>query len=115
MYSYTHICRSGTQHGNFLDAGCCFVNFVNALEITNGKIMASIFPTDYPIAIFSLPREKQGEAIALASDGSGFYTTSEYVNQPIYFYGFDDRDASSSVRHVASFCVIVMALALMGL
>lgn len=31
-------------------------------------------------------REKQGEAICFAADGSGFYTTSEGTFQPIYFF-----------------------------
>lgn len=34
----------------------------------------------------SLTTEPQGEAIAFAPDNSGFFTTSERVHQPIYFY-----------------------------
>ena len=35
-----------------------------------------------------LRKEKQGEAIGITPDGSGFYTTSEGNNPPIYYYKF---------------------------
>lgn len=31
-------------------------------------------------------KEKQGEAVCFAADGSGFYTASEGVNEPIFFF-----------------------------
>ena len=35
-----------------------------------------------------LTDELQGEAIAVSSDGYGFYTTSEGENEPIFYYDF---------------------------
>jgi hypothetical protein len=36
-------------------------------------------------------QEKQGEAIGFTPDGKGYYTTSEGVYSPIYFYNIPDR------------------------
>ena len=38
-----------------------------------------------PIELFYKP-EKQGEAIGFTLDGKGYYTTSEGVFAPIYYY-----------------------------
>ena len=40
-------------------------------------------PCDLPLA-----NESQGEAIAASPDNLGFYTTSEGVAEPIYYYYF---------------------------
>jgi len=46
---------------------------------------------------FQMISEVQGEAIGWAADGSGFYTTSEGRNQPIYFYPFAVPEPSSAL------------------
>jgi len=46
---------------------------------------------------FHMVSESQGEAIGWAADGSGFYTTSEGRNQPIYFYPFAVPEPSSAM------------------
>jgi hypothetical protein len=38
-----------------------------------------------PVIPFYVP-EKQGEAIGFTADGKGYYTTSEGVYSPIYYY-----------------------------
>jgi hypothetical protein len=36
--------------------------------------------------VIPIESEQQGEAIGFAADGSGYFTTSEFADQPIYFY-----------------------------
>jgi hypothetical protein len=41
--------------------------------------------TQKPIKLY-YKKEKQGEAIGFAPDGKGYYTTSEGIGEPIYYY-----------------------------
>jgi len=44
-----------------------------------------------PPRILPYTQEKQGEAIGFTPDGKGYYTTSEGVYSPIYFYKIPDK------------------------
>src|SRR6185436_7416399 len=50
-----------------------------------GTDLESVFATATCAAPFVF--EPQGEAVAFAPDGRGYYTLGEGANQPIYFYG----------------------------
>ena len=39
-----------------------------------------------PSTLVPLRQERQGEAICFNAQGTGYYSTSEGKNQPIYFY-----------------------------
>lgn len=62
-----------------------------------------------PGAMVGLAGETQGEALGWAADGSGFYTTSEFLNsssQPIYFYAVTVPEPNGAILGAAG----VMAL-----
>ena len=54
--------------------------------------------------------EPQGEAICWDKAGSGFYTLSEGVKQPLYYYSREDRDVDARSKAAAAACVKVESL-----
>ena len=44
-----------------------------------------------PMCVMPQINEPQGEAICFEADGCGYYTISEGLNQPIYYFAYDKR------------------------
>ena len=48
-----------------------------------------------PYCYIAMKEEQQGEGVAFAADGKGFFSTSEGNSRPIYFYIFSDPSVAS--------------------